>query len=115
MRPEAGRCRLSGHGTRGATCALACEVAAPRANAVIPVFDFNANRVPAAVLLPQRCVPEIVLLAQLVRDVRRGRIEIARVADDLGATAAIIRHVAQGADVDAIAAAAAARPTALSG
>ena len=51
---------------------------------------------------PRRRIAEVVLLAQFVGDARGRRVEIARVADDLGAPAAVVGHVAQRGDVDAI-------------
>src|SRR5438034_388421 len=81
---------------------LTRDVPAPCANAVVAGTDFDPDRMPAPVLLCRRWVTEIVLFAQLVRDVRRGRIQVARIANDLGAAAAVVGHVAQGDDVDAI-------------
>src|SRR5580765_8665672 len=57
---------------------------------------------PAAVLLSARRVAEVVLLAQLVGDARGRGVEIARIADDLGAPAAVVGHVAERHDVDTI-------------
>src|SRR5689334_10812777 len=57
------------------------------ADAVVAVAQLDADRVPAAVLLAVRRIAEIVLLAQLVGDVRRGRIEVHWIANDLGAAA----------------------------
>src|SRR5262245_35946239 len=51
---------------------------------------------PLPVLLRGRLVTEVVLLAQLVGNARRGLLEIRRKANDLGAAAAVVGHVAQG-------------------
>src|SRR5204863_9639861 len=64
--------------------------------------DFDADRMPAPVLLRSRWISEVVLLAQLVGDVRGCGIQVARVPHDLGAAAAVVRHVAQRDHVDAI-------------
>src|SRR5204863_1830483 len=67
-----------------------------------PIARLDADRVPAAVLFPRRRIAEIVLLTELVGDVRGRRIQVASVADDFRAAAAVVGHVAQGDDVDAI-------------
>src|SRR5216684_3614355 len=58
---------------------LARDVPAARADAVIAVPHFDADGVPAAVFLAAGWIAQIVLLAQLVGDVRGRRIEVARV------------------------------------
>src|SRR5205823_3788878 len=80
----------------------ACYIPSACANAVVVVSDLDADRMPAAVLRAGGLVAEVILLAQLVGDARGGRIQIARIADDLGTTAAVVGHVAQRLDVDAI-------------
>src|SRR6267142_3922316 len=79
-----------------------CYISPAGAHAVVAVADFDADGVPAAVFLPAGRIANVVLLAQLVGDVRRRRIEIARVADDLGPPAAVVGHIAQRRDVHAI-------------
>src|SRR5262245_38226976 len=87
------------------------HVAASRAHEIRLAFQLEANRMPAAVLLTGRRIAEVVLLAQSARDAGSRRIQIARVADDFRAAAAVVCHVPQGRDVDAIVARA--RPPAL--
>src|SRR5438105_10492846 len=82
--------------------ALACHVPAPCTHAVVVVAHLDADRMPLAVFRAARLVSQIVLLAQFVGDARRRGIEIVRVANDLRAAAAIVGHVAQRRDVDAI-------------
>src|SRR5262245_55631203 len=68
---------------------------------------------PASVFLLRRLVSEVVLLAQFIGDGGRGRIHIARIADDFGLTAAVVRHFTQRRDVDAVGEDAAGRSAAL--
>ena len=101
LRPSA----VASRGTRHSSVrdGLSSRRTPPRAHAIARgSAHFDADRVPAAVLLPGRRVAEVVLLAQFVGDARRRRIEIARVADDLGAAAAVVGHVAQRDDIHAI-------------
>src|SRR5947207_4172762 len=93
---------------------LTCDVAAARADAVIAVAHFDADGVPAAVLLAAGWITQVVLLAQLVGDVGGRRIEVACVPHDFGAAAAVVGHIAQRRDVHAIVVAALPRPSAAS-
>src|SRR5436189_2598509 len=81
---------------------LARNIAPPRPDAIVAVRDFDADRMPAAVFLRRRRIPEIVLFAQLVGDVLGRRVQVASRADDLGAAAAVVGHVPQRDDVHAI-------------
>src|SRR5204863_3962293 len=85
-----------------ATFYLTCEIAPSRADAIAASLHFDTNRVPPSVSPSGRLIAEIVLLAQLVGDACRRRIEVARTADDLGAPAAVVGHVAERRDVHAI-------------
>src|SRR5215471_10996086 len=62
---------------------LASDVASARPHAITVILDFDADRMPATILLPRGGVSKVVLLAQLVGDARRRGIEVARIADDL--------------------------------
>ena len=95
LRPSA----VASTGTRHSSFA---DISPSRADAVGAIAELDADRVPAAVFLSARRIAEVVLLAQLVGDAGGRRIEIARIADDLGAAAAVVGHVAQRHDVDAI-------------
>src|SRR2546426_687828 len=55
-----------------------------------PIPDFNLDGVPTAVLLPGARISEVVLLAQFVGDARGRAVEVAELADDLRAAAAIV-------------------------
>src|SRR4029453_10897968 len=81
---------------------LACDVASPRADAVVVVTDFHFDGVPATVFLSRRGIPQVVLLAQLVSDVRRRRVEVPRVPNQLGAASAVVGQIAQRGDVHGI-------------
>src|SRR5947209_2113582 len=106
LRPSA----TASKGTRHSISAR--DVTAARAHAVVAVPHFDTDRVPAPVFLSACLISEVILLAQLVGDARRRRIEIACVADDLGTPTAVIGHLAQRDDVDSVVAACAARPPA---
>src|SRR5262245_14149758 len=80
---------------------LAGDVAATGAHPVRAVAHFHPDRMPATVLASERPVTEIVLAAQFIGDTGRGRVEIVRVANDLGSSTAVVGHVAQRDDVDA--------------
>src|SRR3954452_8465596 len=83
---------------RGSTC----DVTPACTDAIIAIAKFDTNRMPSSVLLAFGRVAEIVLPAQFVGDVRGRRIQIARIADDFGAAAAVVGHVTQRDDVDAV-------------
>src|SRR2546427_570637 len=91
---------------------LAPAVPPRGANPIAAVAHLDPNRMPAAVFLPGRRIPEIVLLAQFVGDAARRGIEVARFTNDLGAAAAVVGHVAQRRHVDRIVAALPPRPAA---
>src|SRR6476469_2580160 len=57
---------------------------------------------PAAVFLGRRRIGEVVLFAQFVGNPCGRRIEIPNLAHDFGAAAAVVSHVAERGDVDAI-------------
>src|SRR5262245_26474747 len=75
-------------------CSARC-VAATGADAIAVAADFDTDGMPPAVFLPTGWVAQIVLLAQLVGDACRRGIEIVRVADDLGPTAAVVGEFAE--------------------
>src|SRR5438132_671378 len=81
---------------------LTCYIAATRSNSIRVILDFHPNRVPPAIFLSRRWIAQVVLLAQLVGDTRGRGVEIPRIADNLGAAAAVVGHVAQRGDVDAV-------------
>src|SRR5262245_2874263 len=56
---------------------------------------------PASILRCRGRVSEVVLLADFVRDAGGGRIDVARIPNDLRASAAVVGHVAECNDVDA--------------
>src|SRR3712207_9234584 len=62
---------------------LGRNVAAAGADGQATVLHFDADGVPAAILLSRAGVAEIVLLAQFIGDARRRALEIAGAADDL--------------------------------
>ena len=77
-------------------------VAATSANAIAVIADFDTDGVPPAVFLSAGRITQIVLLAQLVGDARRRRIQIVGVVNDLCATAAVVGEVAQRHAVDRV-------------
>src|SRR5580765_1075385 len=87
-------------GKRDPRC-LAGDIPATGAHPVRAVAHFHPDRMPATVLVSVRPITEIVLPAQFIRDASRGRVEIVRVANDLGSPAAVVGQVAQRDDVDA--------------
>ena len=75
---------------------LTRDVAASGANsiAVRSVTQLDTNLVPAAVFFSERWITEVVLPAQLIGDRRGGWIEVARIAHQLGAPAAVVGKIA---------------------
>src|SRR5215467_3015924 len=68
---------------------------------------------PAPVLFSERGISKVVLLAQLVGNRRRRRIQVPRIANDFGVPSAVVGHLAERACIHAVVAAPAG-PAALS-
>ena len=71
------------------------DVAAARPHAQAAALHLNPDTVPVSIPASGARVPEVVLLAQLVRDSRGRLIEAGEPPDDLGASAAVVRDLAE--------------------
>src|SRR3954453_6670356 len=79
-----------------------CDKSLPRPHAIVRVLHLDADCVPFAVLGSRRRVAQVVLPAQFVCDPARRGVEISRAPDDLGASAAVVRDLAQRERVHAV-------------
>src|SRR6187431_2867555 len=82
---------------------LGAALAAPCPDGEAPITRFDADRVPAAVLLLGARKGQRVLPAQLVGQTGGGRLQFAEAADDLGAAPGLVGDVAQRIRIDALA------------
>src|SRR5436190_3203543 len=82
---------------------LRCEIAAAGPHQERAVANLDTDGMPAAVVGTPARVPQIVLLAELVGDPAGRRVEVARIADQLGEAAAVVGDLTQCLEVDGLA------------